>query len=351
MGFVGGPRIMSHSLSHHRPGLSIVIPATSDTAALEDTLVSVLESRPDDCEIVVALGCEYDDPWNIRDEVRFVQAPIGSSLVACTNLGIAASEGDVIHILAAGWRATDGWTVGPLAHFEQSDAAAVVPLAVAADDRDRVVAAGIRYGQGGRRIAVAPRRNAASVAKVAASGIRPHGPVLEAGFWRADILRQAGPGFTTACGDHAADADMAVAVARTGCPVLLEPSSRVVAGPAREKRQRPFKAGLHAERLFWRSIAGRPLAIALVMHLVEILRHAIARAPLGTVQMLVGRIVAVMQFGTYLPRYRQLRSLMRAAAQRQESSEMQTIRIDGPHRAASRPKSRPQEPAPLRRSA
>ena len=85
-----------------RPRLSIVVPAPSDTAALEETLVSVLENRPDDCEIVVGLGCEYDDPWNIREEVRFVQAPPGTSLVACINLGVAASTGRVVHVLAAG---------------------------------------------------------------------------------------------------------------------------------------------------------------------------------------------------------------------------------------------------------
>ena len=340
---------MSRSVSC-RPRLSIVVPAATGTATLEDTLVSVLENRPDDCEIVVALGCEYDDPWNIREEVRFVQAPIGSSLVACTNLGIAASQGEVIHVLAAGWRATEGWTTGPLARFETSGVAAVVPLAVAADDHERVVGAGIRYGHGGRRIAIAPRRSAATVAKLAASTAAPHGPVLEAGFWRADVLQQAGPGFSTACGDGCADADMAVAVAQTGRQVVLEPSSRVVAGTPSEQRGRPFKAGLHAERLFWRSVAGRSIVPALVLHLVEIVRHAVARAPFGTAPMLVGRAVALMQFGSYLPRYRQLRTMARAAAERQESSGMQTIRIDGPHAEASRPK-QGQSAVPLRRSA
>ncbi|MFM8708725.1 MAG: hypothetical protein ACKOHK_11775, partial [Planctomycetia bacterium] len=52
------------------PRLSIVIPTPADTAAMEETLVSVLEHRPDDCEIVVALGCDYADPWNIREDVH-----------------------------------------------------------------------------------------------------------------------------------------------------------------------------------------------------------------------------------------------------------------------------------------
>lgn len=341
---------MSLFATSQRHRLSIVIPATSDTTALEETLVSVLENRPDDCEIVVALGCEYDDPWNIREEVRFVQAPVGSGLVACANIGISASEGDVIHILAAGWRATSGWVDGPLEWFEDGETAAVVPLAVSAADQDRVVGAGIRYGRGGRRIAIVPRKAAASAAKVAA-GIAPHGPSLEAGFWRSDVLRQVGPGFSTACGDSCADADMAESVARTGLSVVLEPSSRVVAGQTGAGRKQPFVAGLHAERLFWRSMQGRPIVSSLVMHGVEIVRHAAARAPFGTLPMLAGRAVAMMQFGSYLARYRQLRGLVQAAAERPTADESRTIRIDSAHSAAGRPKSRRPETVPLRRSA
>ena len=48
--------------------LSVVVPAT-DVTGLEETLISVLEHRPDNSEIVVALGSPYDDPWNIREEV------------------------------------------------------------------------------------------------------------------------------------------------------------------------------------------------------------------------------------------------------------------------------------------
>ena len=128
-------------------------------------------------------------------------------------------------------------------------------------------------------------------------------------------------------------------------------SSRVVAGPPADgRRKQPFLAGLHAERLFWRSMQGRPIVSSLVLHACEIARHAIARAPFGTAPMLAGRFVALMQFGSYLQRYRQLRSIARSAAEREATSEATTIRIDGPHAAASRPHRRP-ETVPLRRSA
>ena len=337
------------------PRLSIVIPAPADPAAMEETLVSVLENRPDDCEIVVALGCDYADPWNIREEVRFVQAPTGSGLVSCTNLGVAASEGRIVHVLAAGWRATDGWADAAVDRFDDESVAAVVPLGVAADDRDRIVSAGVRTATGGRRIDVAAdahwRRARASTGRPAAAPV-PMGPVLEAGFWRAEVFEMAGRGFTTACGEPLADADMAVTLSRSGRTVALETGSVVIAAERSATRSRPFAAGLHAERLFWRSLAGQSVVPAAVCHLYEILRHAVTRAPLGTVPMLAGRLVALLQFGAYLPRYMQLRGLVAEAAERARGEAEhagRTIRIDDPHAAVGRPRRRTAEP--LRKSA
>lgn len=343
------------------PRLSIVIPTPADTAAMEETLVSVLEHRPEDCEIVVSLGCEYADPWNIREEVRFVQAPAGSSLVGCVNLGVAASVGEVVHVLAAGWRATEGWTDLPMERFEDDGVGAVVPLGVAADDHDRVVSAGVRCAVGGRRIDVAAdtkwRRAKAADCPPAGATV-PQGPVLETGFWRSDVLELAGRGFTTACGDTVADADMAITLSRSGRRVVVEPHSQVIvpAAVTRKVRSRSFAAGLHAERLFWRSVAGSSFLAALVMHGVEIVRHAFARAPLGTLPMLVGRAVALLQFGSYVSRYLQLRHVIKQAAGSGHTphgvGERQTIRIDGPHAGAGRPRQRgTQESAPLRKSA
>jgi hypothetical protein len=342
------------------PRLSIVIPTPADTAAMEETLVSVLEHRPDDCEIVVALGCDYADPWNIREEVRFVQAPAGSSLVGCVNLGVAASAGDVVHILAAGWRATEGWTDLPLERFEDDDVGAVVPLGVAADDRDHVVSAGVRCAVGGRRIDVAAdtRWRQAKAAECPPSGASvPQGPVLETGFWRSDVLELAGRGFTTVCGDASADADMAITLSRSGRRVVVEAHSQVIAPAAAGRaRARSFAAGLHAERLFWRSVAGSSILPALILHAVEIVRHAAARAPLGTLPMLLGRAVALLQFGAYVSRYIQLRNVIRQAAGQgrgqTDAEERPTIRIDDAHAGLGRPRQRPEpESAPLRKSA
>jgi hypothetical protein len=103
-------------------------------------------------------------------------------------------------------------------------------------------------------------------------------------------------------------------------------------------------------------MAGSSVLSALVMHAVEIVRHAVARAPLGTLPMLLGRTVAMLQFGSYVSRYLQLRHIIKQAAGQGErhtdAEDRQTIRIDGPHAGAGRPRQRVErESAPLRKSA
>jgi hypothetical protein len=324
--------------------LSVVVPAI-DVESLEETLISVLEHRPDDCEVIVALAVAYDDPWNIREEVAFVEAARGSGLVGCVTAGIAAATGDVIHVLAGGWKATDQWTTAAMRHFTRPGVAAVVPLAVSEIDRDQPVSAGIRRTAGGRSVAVVPRRKSGGLV----TGALPAAPMLEAGFWRADVVREFG--FSPTCGDPLAAADMAATLTAIGAEVVLEPESRVVSGPVRRRRH-PFIAGLHAERLFWRSLACERLIPALVAHAGEVMRHAALTAPLGTFAMLAGRLAALMQIGSCVGRTRQLQALMRQAATERPETDGQarTYRIDTGHETPAQPHvDRPQ--TTLKRSA
>jgi hypothetical protein len=311
-------------------GLSVVVPVI-DATGLEETLVSILEHRPDNCEVVVALATPYDDPWNIREEVTFIDAAKGSGLVGCVTAGMAEANGDVIHVLAAGWKATAGWTNAAIRHFANPNVAAVVPLTVAEADREQPVSAGIRRTAGGRSVTVVPRCKAGGIV----TGALPSAPLLEAGFWRADVIREIG--LSTACGDALAAADLAAALTAAKADVVLDPDSRVVGGPAR-KRRSSFAAGLQAERLFWRSLACERFLPAMLAHGGEVLRHAAATAPIGTFAMLAGRLTALVQFGSCFGRTRQLRALMREASIRETEGESsaRTYRIDDRHEG-SRP--------------
>lgn len=309
-------------------------------ASFEETLVSVLENRPDRSEIIVVLGCEYADPWNIREEVEFVRAPEGASVVACINVGLASCAGEVVHVLAPGWKATPDWTVGPMARFEDSKVGAVVPLVVSHTDRETVVAQGLAYRFGGRRVVIKPRSRDAAA-------IRPAcGPLLQAGFWRADVLELDGHGFSVACGDSHADADLAVTLRAAGYETVVEPESRVIDSSAKQPCCGPFAMGLAAERLFWRSAAGHATSLPLVAHGAEIIRHAVARAPLGTIPALAGRMLAVLQFGSYRSRYGRLKAL---AAARGDEADRPILRMDDGQEPLRGPRDRRRES--LRRSA
>ena len=339
------------------PRLSIVIPAPGDEATLEETLVSVLENRPEDSEIFVVLAFAYHDPWNVGEEVQFIQAPIGSNRVACINLGLAASTGRIVHVLAAGWRATPFWTDVAIEHFNNEQVAAVVPLEVASGDSDRIVATGIEVGRGGRRVMLRPWGDASRVQGFHEDDYpSPSGPTLEAGFWSRQMIDRLTFGFCPACGDEYADADMAISLQATGGHVVFEATSKIIAAAERHRPQPAFKAGLYGERLFWRSIAAEPLPQSLVLHVVEILRHAVVRAPLGTLPVLAGRLVALLQFGMYIPRFRELSALIQGSTANRKYTTNQTVagparllRYDEGHARVARPHRR--RKLPLKRSA
>ena len=61
------------------PRLSIIIPCLGGGAEFDGTLVSVLQNRPADCEVIVAHTDDYGDPYALRGEVEFVH---GSAAVA-----------------------------------------------------------------------------------------------------------------------------------------------------------------------------------------------------------------------------------------------------------------------------
>jgi hypothetical protein len=73
----------------------------------------------------------------------------------------------------------------------------------------------------------------------------------------------------------------------------------------------------------------------------------LASAPFGTVPMLVGRLVGLLQFGGHAGRARQLAALRLAA---DDAADERTLRIDEAHERLARPR-RQVSPAPLKRSA
>ena len=94
------------------PNVSIIIPHRQDDSRLEATLVSVLENRPDDCEVIVVHDGCYRDPYSLRDEVIFVEEESGSGSVRLLNAGLRAACAPVVNVLLDGVVVAEGWTEG-----------------------------------------------------------------------------------------------------------------------------------------------------------------------------------------------------------------------------------------------
>jgi len=165
------------------PRLSVVVPYTGDSEAFETSLVSVLQHRPCSCEILVPHDGSYDDPFDLGDEVRFLDA--GSRrLMPLIAAAAAAAHGRFVHVLSDGHAATAGWSDVALEMFEHHDAGIVVPV-VRDQPSGPVAYAGWRAGKsaaceliGGGQSEV-PAKAAAVV----------DGAFLSAGFFRRQLLR------------------------------------------------------------------------------------------------------------------------------------------------------------------
>lgn len=107
------------------PRLSIIVPCVNRLAELEDTLVSVLENRPRDCEILVVHDGSYDDPYDLGgDEVELVVSE-ESSVVGMIQAGACAAHAGIVQVLLPGMVVPAGWTDGVLSTFQEAEVASV----------------------------------------------------------------------------------------------------------------------------------------------------------------------------------------------------------------------------------
>lgn len=226
--------------------LSILI-AAHDEAQLETSLISILQNRPRDCEIVVVHDGGYQDPYDLAEEVRFLPTPALQDAAARLNVGVAECRAPVIHVLGCGAEVTDGWTNAAVAHFKDASVASVAPLVVSSDGA-HVAAAGLEYRCGGRRVA---SKAGAPVTELAEDPQSTLGPTLAGAFYRRSALAAWSQPFSSVVGDRLTDVDLALRLARRGHRAMFEPASRIVA-PQPMAAGNALSEGWLAERLFWR---------------------------------------------------------------------------------------------------
>ena len=235
------------------PRLAIVISAVGTADLLEATLLTVLENRPDDCEVVAVTNFPYADPYQLAGEVRFVVQPAEADLLACVAAAIPLVRSPVVHPIAAGCEVTEGWADRALEHFSDLSVGAVAPLVLRADCRDQVLAAGFDYrAAGARRLRT---RNW--------SGSKPPDRPWCSALFAGRVFPPLRPGGRRRLGHRVgcelADVEMAWALHRAGYRTLVEPAAHVYSGPLSPVRLSPFRQGLYAERQFWRECVGSRL--------------------------------------------------------------------------------------------
>jgi len=313
---------------------------------LETTLVSVLQHRPDDCEILAVVNTPYDDPYDLKDEVRFIDAPAGSRYVDCANLGIRASAAPIVHLLAAGLEVAEGWADAALARFADPAVAAVTPLVCDAADPDRLLSAGVGFSRGGRpTIRATIHGTAKADSGSSATGIFP---TARAAFYRRAALESLGGEFPVGLGDELCAVDLALGLQYAGYRAALEEESRILssASAAAALGGKGFGYGLAAERLFWRNLPASGWLAAVALHPWTVAGEVLRSLPrLELFGQMLGRAVAIFSAGSYRTRHQQLRAARAEFAERgsRPNALPPQLRIDRGH-----PQSRPARPSDVR---
>lgn len=272
------------------PRLSIIIPVPDDLKGLEETLVSVLENRPEDCQIVVVIGGNYDDPYDLAGEVDFVQAGRGVGLIGCINAGICASRAPIVHPLLCGVEVGPGWADAALTRFDDPAVAIVAPLMLDRHNRSCLVAAGVTYGRAGTVRSIGRGRSPEDALRRCPD---LYGPDISAGFYRKSVLRMFGL-FDAEAGDLLSAVDMALAMRQTGFGCVIEPRCRTYVGQAPTVSASRLQRGWQFERLFWRWMPREGRLGSLASHALLVLAECLQCLIRPTVAFqLVGRLLGM----------------------------------------------------------
>ncbi len=230
------------------PQLTFIIPFSGcvESRFLEETLLSILENRVEDTQVIVVSDGSYRDPYHLSDEeVTFVSLAKEKSVTRCVNAGIEAAKSPIICVLFPGtkWENSDLSEIETA--FENRSVAVTVPEIVGAERPDRVFSCGIICHPAGT---VRNHKYARPVPKGAC--LVPH---RAGAFFRTSILRQRG-GLHPALGLQMAYADFCLAAELANMATVISPTVRLSVAMMQKMFVSPFEQAKQSEQLYrlWR---------------------------------------------------------------------------------------------------
>jgi hypothetical protein len=230
--------------------LAIVIPVLDSLEGLESTLLSVLENRPASAEVIVVFNRAYDDPYDLKSEIQFIEAPRRAGLAEALNLAVAACRAEIIHVLRSGAEVSQTWIDAVVPMFSNPEIGSVSPLVLDKTDGYRVVSAGLTYQRGGSARHLGQGRPSVGTDWAA---MVPDGPGRWSAFYRKSALEAAGL-FHRAMPDAVVAVDMALSLCEAGYRCALQPKSVTYVDSVQLANSKPsaLKQGWALEKLFWR---------------------------------------------------------------------------------------------------
>ena len=199
---------------------AIVVPAIGEQDLIDETLVSVLESRSPGTRIVVPCDANYEDPYDLGDEVDFLpfdirgeirKAPSQQPFAAWTvfaNEALYAMRQSFFGLVLPGIRIPDDGSATAACHALKAhrEVACVSPSIVSDSGTNRATS-GVTLRKG-QRVELTPSRLNRFADRVIA-------PTMMAGFYRTAALLDVG-GWNVTVHPKVADVELATRLFRAG---------------------------------------------------------------------------------------------------------------------------------------
>lgn len=191
---------------------SLIVPSAGDVSSFEETLASILRYRPENAQVLVVHGGDYEDRYGLGREVDFIGVDTvkGDHLIELFNAGVKEARGQWIGFLRPGIQLTENWERAVESAFLTADVACVSPLIVSASNLNRVLVSGVSAGAGFTRVLTNENQRLGSK-----SDFKALGPTSWGAFYRRSIL-VALDECDTSLGANYFDLDLALSFATLG---------------------------------------------------------------------------------------------------------------------------------------